>query len=291
MISSNRSRFDMQDSHLGYNQSQNVSFNQSQFVGGGANHSGHSQVEPMHHSPISSPTDRVAYLPSYLMGEPGKSPKGKLRNDAGRGPSLDLSNMGSGGLASMNMSGAGPSSPGQISPNATNPVNLFSSTLANNSTAGGQASTTPKVKSAGPPRHGLGSTLSGTAPLRSPPSEASHGNWVTIFGFQPASQPLVLQTFSTVGSIIEYKSLPGCNWIHVRYSSTIEARKALAKNGCVIGNNIMIGVMKYEPQATLLADDNVVKTRIRPLANDNLVNQIPTRETGLMSKVTEFFGW
>jgi hypothetical protein len=52
----------------------------------------------------------------------------------------------------------------------------------------------------------------------------------------------------------------------------------------------MIGVIKTDAQIPITSND-AVKTRIRPLANDNIANQVPVRETGLISKVTEFFGW
>ncbi|XP_042909224.1 nucleoporin NUP35 isoform X1 [Parasteatoda tepidariorum] len=73
-------------------------------------------------------------------------------------------------------------------------------------------------------------------------SEQLDESWVTIFGFPPASSHYILQQFNQYGNIIEHKSSPNGNWMHVKYQSKLQAKKALSKNGKVYSGNIMIGV-------------------------------------------------
>jgi len=65
---------------------------------------------------------------------------------------------------------------------------------------------------------------------------------VTVFGFTSSSSPSVLAHFSQFGTILEWKTNPGSNWIHLNYSNAIEARRALQKNGTVISGTTMVGV-------------------------------------------------
>ncbi len=51
-----------------------------------------------------------------------------------------------------------------------------------------------------------------------------------------------------MGKIIEVKFTPGSNWLHVRFNNSIEARRALAKNGKILGNSIMVGVIPSDPK-------------------------------------------
>ncbi|KAF8777222.1 Nucleoporin NUP35 like protein [Argiope bruennichi] len=67
-------------------------------------------------------------------------------------------------------------------------------------------------------------------------------SWITVFGFPHASSDYILQQFSQYGNIIEHKLSPTGNWMHLRYQSKLQAKKALSKNGKVFSGNIMIGV-------------------------------------------------
>ncbi|XP_038053352.1 nucleoporin NUP35-like isoform X2 [Patiria miniata] len=67
--------------------------------------------------------------------------------------------------------------------------------------------------------------------------------WITIFGFPPAATSYVLQQFSQYGSIVRHVAASSGNWLHMQYSSKLQAKKALSKNGKVFGGNIMVGVM------------------------------------------------
>lgn len=90
--------------------------------------------------------------------------------------------------------------------------------------------------------------------------EASHcgidearNTWVTIFGFPPSAAAFILSQFSHYGSILEKKMPAKGNWMHVRYQTKLECRKALSNNGKVFGGTIMIGVM--------LCKDQVIRIR------------------------------
>lgn len=67
--------------------------------------------------------------------------------------------------------------------------------------------------------------------------------WVTIFGFPAGASSFIITNFSTLGKIMEVKCTPGSNWLHIRFSNPIEARRALNKNGKVLGQSIMVGVI------------------------------------------------
>ncbi|ODM97520.1 Nucleoporin NUP53 [Orchesella cincta] len=71
----------------------------------------------------------------------------------------------------------------------------------------------------------------------------AESNWITVFGFPAAAAAFILTHFSQYGSVIQSKSNPGGNWLHIQYSSRIDARRALACNGKVLGGTIMVGVV------------------------------------------------
>lgn len=55
---------------------------------------------------------------------------------------------------------------------------------------------------------------------------------------------LVLRQFEDYGCIVKKKIEPGGNWMHLQYSSNLEAAKALAKDGKILDHKIMIGVRR-----------------------------------------------
>jgi len=67
--------------------------------------------------------------------------------------------------------------------------------------------------------------------------------WVTIFGFPQSATSYVLQEFSIYGQIIRHVPNNQGNWLHVQYSNKLQAQKALSKNGKVLANQLMVGVM------------------------------------------------
>eukprot|EP00057_Strongylocentrotus_purpuratus_P001635 XP_001200424.2 PREDICTED: nucleoporin NUP53 [Strongylocentrotus purpuratus] len=74
------------------------------------------------------------------------------------------------------------------------------------------------------------------------PEDELDDTWITIFGFQSAATSYILQQFSQYGNIVSHVVASSGNWMHIQYSSHIQARKALSKNGKVFGGNVMVGV-------------------------------------------------
>ncbi|NXY50442.1 NUP35 protein, partial [Ceuthmochares aereus] len=66
--------------------------------------------------------------------------------------------------------------------------------------------------------------------------------WVTVFGFPQASASYVLLQFAQYGNILKHVMSNTGNWMHIRYQSKLQARKALSKDGRIFGESIMIGV-------------------------------------------------
>jgi nuclear pore complex protein Nup53 len=54
--------------------------------------------------------------------------------------------------------------------------------------------------------------------------------------------------FFRYGTILEAKTSPGSNWMHLKYSNKIEARRALLKNGRLVGGRMMVGVVGCEEE-------------------------------------------
>ncbi|KAF4518365.1 hypothetical protein B566_EDAN007092 [Ephemera danica] len=68
--------------------------------------------------------------------------------------------------------------------------------------------------------------------------------WVTAFGFPASMTPSVLTWLSNCGSVT-VRHLPSssrANWLHLRFSSPAEARRALARNLHLLGPDTMLGV-------------------------------------------------
>ncbi|KAM6398359.1 nucleoporin NUP35-like [Pluvialis apricaria] len=68
------------------------------------------------------------------------------------------------------------------------------------------------------------------------------GTWVTVFGFTQASASYILLQFAQYGNILKHVMSNMGNWMHIRYQSKLQARKALSKDGKILGGCIMIGV-------------------------------------------------
>ncbi|XP_067933529.1 nucleoporin NUP35-like isoform X2 [Watersipora subatra] len=82
-------------------------------------------------------------------------------------------------------------------------------------------------------------------------------------GYSKGAVGHILQQFNEYGAILDHVISNDGNWMHIHYKSKISAKKALSKNGKVIGNSMMVGVrqcidqqiMNGEPQHQS-ADDN-----------------------------------
>lgn len=66
---------------------------------------------------------------------------------------------------------------------------------------------------------------------------------VTVFGFPPAASSFILQQFSQYGTIDKHEIHNAGNWLHIKYQTKIQAKKALSKNGKIFARSIMIGVL------------------------------------------------
>ncbi|XP_022192935.2 nucleoporin NUP35 [Nilaparvata lugens] len=68
-------------------------------------------------------------------------------------------------------------------------------------------------------------------------------HWVTVFGFPPSAATTVLAQFSQLGQLQQHVTPPKGNWMHLRYYSKMEARRAYSYNGKVFGGSVMVGVV------------------------------------------------
>ncbi|XP_076031751.1 nucleoporin 35 [Oratosquilla oratoria] len=106
--------------------------------------------------------------------------------------------------------------------------------------------------------------------------EALEDTWVTVFGFPAPAAAYILTQFTQLGTILSHKN-PGCgNWMHLRYQTKLQAKKALSKNGKIFGGNIMVGVVPCTDKTVTEEKENVpvglatpttptVKPNMRPL--------------------------
>ena len=121
-------------------------------------------------------------------------------------------------------------------------------------------------KPGGPPVHSLfSSTASPAAPCDNTPqpsvSQASFstttgadysgvyedssdvGTWVTVFGFPPSAASYVLTQAAMWGHVLEHRTPAQGNWMHLKFASRLQARKALARSGRLLTDTLIIGVV------------------------------------------------
>jgi len=152
--------------------------------------------------------------------------------------------------------------------------------------------------------------------------------WVTVFGFPPSAASFVLSQFSGCGTVLQHSMPPNANWMHVKFQSRLMARKALGRNGAVLGSTIMVGVSPctdtnvledinssiasptLQDTSSSVANQSVANVNsslgtprsIRPLTQAYKDAQgeykvlpnanTPNKDTGLVSKVMgSMFGW
>ncbi|KAJ8050761.1 Nucleoporin NUP35 [Holothuria leucospilota] len=96
--------------------------------------------------------------------------------------------------------------------------------------------------------------------------------WVTVFGFPPAAASYILQQFSQYGNIQKHVVASNGNWMHLQFSSKLQAKKALSKNGKIFGGNIMIG-------ATPCIDKGVMEGGKENLYSTNLAGTPTNKRT------------
>ncbi|XP_047471550.1 nucleoporin NUP35-like [Penaeus chinensis] len=79
--------------------------------------------------------------------------------------------------------------------------------------------------------------------------DALEDSWVTVFGFPAAAASYILTQFTQLGTIVEHRNPGTGNWMHLKYQTKLQARKALSKNGKVFSGNIMVGVVPCSDKA------------------------------------------
>jgi len=147
--------------------------------------------------------------------------------------------------------------------------------------------------------------------------------WVTVFGFPPAAASFVISQMSMCGTVLQHVLPPNANWMHIRFQTRLQARKALSKNGSVLGGTIMVGVCPCTEDTVLqqgntsssILENSIVGSgvanistglgtprTVRPLTQafkeaqtENRVipgTNTPNKSTGIVSKAMEYiFGW
>lgn len=115
------------------------------------------------------------------------------------------------------------------------------------------------------PQHEEQLSSLGTGPVPATPSrgvavDGESGNeqldrWITVFGFPSGHSSVILSYFHNFGQILRVKhSENGGNWIHLLYTTKLQAEKALGKNGKILEpGNIMIGVVRCT-DASVISD-------------------------------------
>ncbi|XP_077986343.1 nucleoporin NUP35-like [Glandiceps talaboti] len=308
----------------------------------------HSGQEPMTMgSPVGISSHPQPYLPGYLMGDPAissPSPSSSVRlwsHSSSSSPPQSRSSVTTpqssvfkdsrsewtpnrppvSGMtgSSKEKSGAPPVAP-LFEPGTPNRQTDLNASLL----SGSVMSRTPLTITS--PMQGLtspGAGLGSRSPAQIDPfftqgeeleEEQLDDTWVTIFGFPPAAASFILQQFSQYGNITRHVMATNGNWMHIQYSSRIQAKIALSKNGKVFGNSIMVGVtFCIEKSAMQVPSDNVsISTpsqiechkspAIRPLTAAYQAasspyqvapsTNAPEKNAGVVSRAMEYmFGW
>lgn len=279
------------------------------------------------------------YLPGYLMGDPHQmSPGAPVITRQLSSPSKlnrSMSNMSSTGMVST------PTTPLQFT--STRGPGLLKETLNHSGRLQSRSD-----KPGGPPTTSLLSGLTPNSTINSPfnrfdttagfdgtPSRTheikNQGEdgvdpaslWVTVFGFPPSAASYVISQLGACGTVLQHLLHPNANWMHLRFQTRLQARKALSKNGTVLGGTIMIGVCPCTDTSVLeqsavscsVLDSSITGSgvanisnnfgtprTIRPLTqafkeaqSENKVvpgTNTPNKNSGIVSKAMEYiFGW
>lgn len=136
--------------------------------------------------------------------------------------------------------------------------------------------------------------------------EINENMWVTVFGFPINSTSLVLSRFASCGVIIEKQFPTQGNWIHLKYGSLYEVRKALSLNGKCISNVIMVGVIPYHNKHGTIDNMSISAhlspLQARPMRHSSTFQQssqsvlssesVPQKSVGIVNKAMEYIlGW
>ncbi|KAK5645709.1 hypothetical protein RI129_004173 [Pyrocoelia pectoralis] len=130
--------------------------------------------------------------------------------------------------------------------------------------------------------------------------------WVTVFGFPSTASGIVVAQFSSCGLIADKRFPAQGNWVHLKFSNTLEVSKALSLNGKLISNTMMVGVSPYHGNCNKENIESPLPktptTRARSLRlsfvspqNSNMVitpENIPQKSSGILTKAMDYvLGW
>ncbi|CAL8089015.1 unnamed protein product [Orchesella dallaii] len=152
-----------------------------------------------------------------------------------------------------------------------------------------------KAKRSGPPVRGFennnivpGAAISQEAINKARTSTPlAESNWITVFGFPAAAAAFILTHFSQYGSVIQSKSNPGGNWLHIQYNSRIDARRALACNGKVLGGTIMVGVVSSPKEVIEMYEKQQRDAQTGPSSSGSSHHQQSTIKSPLQERNTD----
>ncbi|KAG8224923.1 hypothetical protein J437_LFUL006282 [Ladona fulva] len=214
-----------------------------------------------------------------------------------------LSPLPGGGLASPQNS-TFPSTSGLFSPIFTPVPSYFATPLSSGPSQGNPPAAAAETSVFGsesqkPQEAPSTSEMQGNESRLGSKMEGEQNTWVTVFGFMPSAVNDIIAHFVHCGTILEHKwgtqpdgknSTQRCNWIHLRFRTVREARRAIAKNGKVFGGCMMVGVIPCEdPSSKNQSITSPVgeNSGIRPLLRSN---SLPQTEEILRSQKENVLG-
>jgi len=107
--------------------------------------------------------------------------------------------------------------------------------------------------------------------------------WVTVFGFPPSAGSYILSQFSSYGTILQHSMPPNANWMHLRFQTRLQAKKAISKNGTILGSTIMVGVSPCTDTTVL---DQLNTSNVSPLHDTSLGSGVTNITSGLSTPRT-----
>lgn len=117
-------------------------------------------------------------------------------------------------------------------------------------------------------------------------NEALEDSWVTVFGFPPAAASFVLTQFTQLGTIVEHHNPGSGNWMHLKFQTKLQARKALSKNGKVFSGNIMVGVVTCSDKS--ITGDKENTANLSNLMSPN-ISSLPTTPKANIRPLTQAY--
>ncbi|XP_042227019.1 nucleoporin NUP35-like isoform X2 [Homarus americanus] len=111
-------------------------------------------------------------------------------------------------------------------------------------------------------------------------SDVMEDTWVTVFGFPAAAASYILTQFTQLGTITEHRNPGSGNWMHLKYQTKLQARKALSKNGKVFSGNIMVGVLQCNDK-TITGDKENMSTNMSNIMSPDNSSLVSTPKSNM----------